>query len=78
MPNSNKPAGGLKGYAQNIVKEANDFGRKYKQADRARGEIGPGTDAKANRLRNQQDRALGQLFGAVLGKKYDAKGRRVG
>lgn len=77
MPNSNKPSSGLKGYTQNIVKEAGDLVRKYKQADRARGELGPGSDAKANRLRNQQDRAVGQLIGSLVGNKYDKKGRRT-
>ena len=77
MPNSGKQVGGLKGYTQNIVKEANDFVRKYKQADAARGLVGPGTDKKANDLRNQQDRAAGQVVGSLFGKKYDAKGRRT-
>ena len=77
MPNSNKPSSGLKGYTQNIVKEANDFVRKYKQADAARGKQGAGTDARASELRNQQDRAAGQFIGSLVGKKYDAKGRRT-
>ena len=77
MPNSNKPATGLKGYTQNIVKEAGDFVRAYKRADDARGKIGAGTDKEANRLRKQQDRAGGQLLGSLVGNKYDSKGRRT-
>lgn len=77
MPNSNKPVGGLKGYTQNIVKEAGDFVRKYKQATEMGNTPGPGTDKKANELRNQQDRAAGQFFGSLVGNKYDKKGRRT-
>jgi len=77
MPNSGKQVGGLKGYTQNIVKEAGDFVRAYKRADNARGLIGPGTDAQANKLRKQQDRAGGQLLGSLVGNKYDSKGRRT-
>jgi hypothetical protein len=76
MPNSNKP-GGVKGYVSNIFKEAGDFKRAYKRTDDARGAVGPGTDAKASKLRKQQDRAAGQLLGSLVGNKYDSKGRRT-
>jgi len=77
MPNSGKPVGGLKGYTQNIVKEANDFVRKYKQTTEMSNTPGPGTDKRANELRKQQDRAGGQLVGSLFGNKYDSKGRRT-
>jgi hypothetical protein len=77
MPNSGKPVNGLKGYTQNIVKEANDFVRKYKQATEMSNTTGPGTDKRANELRGQQDRAAGQVVGSLFGKKYDSKGRRT-
>lgn len=77
MPNSGKAVGGLKGYTQNIVKEAGDFVRAYKRADDARGQMGPGSGANATRLRNQQDRAGGQVIGSLFGNKYDSKGRRT-
>jgi hypothetical protein len=76
MPNSKKP-GGVKGYVSNIAKEFGDFGRAYKRTNDARGALGPGTDAKANKLRQQQDRAFVQLAASFIGNKYDKKGRRT-
>jgi hypothetical protein len=77
MPNSGKNTNSLKGYTQNIVKEANDFVRKYKQTAEMSNTPGPGTDKRANELRGQQNRAAGQVVGSLFGKKYDAKGRRT-
>ena len=64
-------------YFGNIAKEAGDFKRAYKRTDDARGKIGAGTDAEANRLRKQQDRAGVQFLASFVGNKYDKKGRRT-
>jgi len=77
MPNSGKPVGGLKGYTQNIVKEAGEFVRAYQRTDEMRQSTGIGSDSEATRLRKQQDRAGGQLVGSLFGNKYDSKGRRT-
>lgn len=76
MPNSKRP-GGVKGYVSNVAKEAKEFGSAWSKAWNASGEVGAGTDARANRLRKKQDAEMGQFFGSLTGKKYDAKGRRV-
>lgn len=70
-------------YFGNVKKEINQFkkgeaklqaaiydAKTFPPADR------PALKAKASRLREKQDKNLGQLAGAVfLGKKYDKKGR---
>ncbi len=39
---------------------------------------GPGTDARANVLRQMEDKQFGQLVGAVVrGRRYDSKGKRI-
>ena len=61
-------------YAQNLAKEAKQFGTAWAKAWGAGGEVGPGTDARANKLRKKQDDAMGQFFGAALqGRRYDDK-----
>lgn len=66
-------------YAQNLGKEVKQFGTAWAKAWQASGQVGPGTDARANRLRKKQDEAMGQLFGAALqGRRYNDKtGRQV-
>lgn len=59
------------GYGKNLFKEAKDFGRAYIASNDAGNAVGPGTDARANRLRDKQDKEMGQFFGALLqGRRY--------
>lgn len=61
----------ITGYGKNLFKEAKDFGRAYTAASDAVNAVGPGTDARANRLSNKQDKEMGQFFGALLqGRRY--------
>jgi len=66
-------------YFGNVGKEVKQFVRAYLDTTQASGEVGPGTDERANRLRKKEEKAMGQLGGAVfLGRKYDDKtGKRV-
>ena len=66
-------------YIQNAAKEVKQFGSAWAKAWQASGEVGKGTDARANMLRRKQDKAMGQLAGAVLqGRRYDDKtGKQV-
>ena len=61
----------VSGYGKNLFKEVKDFGRTYRALDNAINAVGPGTDARANRLREQEDKDFGQLMGALLqGRRY--------
>jgi len=40
-------------------------------------QVGPGTDARANQLSDYVYKQVGQLGGAILGKRYDAKGNQI-
>lgn len=60
-------------YVQNVAKEAKQFGTAWVKAWQASGEVGAGTDSRANMLRRKQDKALGQLGGSLLGKQYSDK-----
>jgi len=63
------------GYFGNVVKEAKDFGSAYKKYTDARGDITPGANARAVQAGKNYDAAKGQLGGALIGKRYDSKGR---
>ena len=66
-------------YLGNIGKEIKQRVQAYNATSEASGQVGPGTDERANRLRRKEDKATGQLAGAIfLGRKYDDKtGKRV-
>ena len=65
----------IAGYFGNIVKEVKDFGTAYKKATDAGGDIRPGADARAVKANKNYDAAKSQLGGALIGKRYDSKGR---
>lgn len=67
----------IAGYVKNVGKEARDVVRTYKALDEMSNTPGPGTDAKANQLRGYVDKQLGQLGGAIIGRKYNKKGKRI-
>jgi hypothetical protein len=61
-------------YFGNVGKEAKQWFDAYRKTSEATGEVGPGTDARASRLSKKEDKAGGQLWGAVLqGRRYDDK-----
>jgi hypothetical protein len=61
-------------YLDNLKKELGQAARAYQATGEMSQKPGPGTDARANRLRRKEDKAFGQLFGAVLqGRRYDDK-----
>jgi hypothetical protein len=63
-----------KSYVFNVAKEVKQFGGAWLKTWQASGEVGPGTDARANMLKRKEDKAKGQLLGAVLqGRRYDDK-----
>jgi len=63
-----------KNYAQNLGKEAKQLGSAWLKTWQASGEVGPGTDTRAEMLRRKEVKAGGQLLGAVLqGRRYDDK-----
>jgi hypothetical protein len=64
-------------YFGNVGKEFKDFVRVYNATTEMANTSGPGTDAAASRLRNQQDKEFGQLMGALIGKRYNSKGIRT-
>lgn len=69
--NQNPVFRSVSGYAKNVVKEAKDFGRAWKDVNQKMNEVGPGTDTAANKARKNQDAQMGQFFGAVLqGRRY--------
>lgn len=64
-------------YLGNIGKEARDVVRTYLAAVDMGMQYGPGTDTRANQLDGYVNKQIGQLGGAILGKKYDAKGNQT-
>ena len=68
-----------KSYVSNVAKEVKQFGGAWLKTWQASGEVGPGTDARANMLKRKEDKAKGQLVGALLmGARYDDKtGKRI-
>ena len=65
-------------YFENIAKEINDAYQSQRRTSDMSNQVGPGTDAEANRLRGIQDRQAGQLVGAVLqGRRYDRQGKQI-
>jgi len=65
-------------YFGNVGKELKDFARTYGAVNQKMNESGPGTDAAAVKLRNQQDKQMGQVAGAILqGRRYDRKGNQI-
>jgi hypothetical protein len=64
-------------YLGNIGKEAKDLVKTWVAGNDAGNAVGPGTDAAANKIRNQQDKEFGQLMGALLGKRYNSQGIRI-
>ena len=65
-------------YFQNVAKEINESIQAYRATSEMRNTSGPGTDARANVLRQMEDKQFGQLIGAVVrGRRYDSKGKRI-
>lgn len=65
-------------YFQNVAKEINESIQAYRATSEMRNTSGPGTDARANVLRQMEDKQFGQLVGAVVrGRRYDSKGKRI-
>jgi len=61
-------------YAKTVGSAFADFGRAYKAAVDASGDIMPGADARAFAANKKYDAEKGQLMGAILqGRKYDNK-----
>ena len=61
-------------YAKTVGSAFADFGRAYKGAVDASGDIKPGADARAFAANKKYDAEKGQLMGAILqGRKYDNK-----
>lgn len=59
------------GYGKNLFKEAKEYARTYRALDNATNAVGPGTDTRASKLRDQEDKDFGQLMGALLqGRRY--------
>ena len=65
-------------YFGNVSKELKDFAKTYGAVTEMANTSGPGTDAAASRLRNKQDKDMGQLVGAILqGRRYDKNGKQI-
>ena len=64
-------------YFGNIGKEAKDVLRTANALIDMQMQYGPGTDTRANQLNGYVGKQLGQLGGAILGKRYDKKGNRI-
>ncbi len=65
-------------YIGNIGKEIKDFARTYNAALEMGNTVGPGTDARASKLRGYQNKQMGQVFGAIFqGRRYDKKGNQI-
>lgn len=65
-------------YFQNVAKEINESMQAYRATDRMSSTPGQGTDARANVLRQMEDKQFGQLVGAIVrGRRYDSKGKQV-
>jgi len=64
-------------YLGNIGKEAKDVLKTWSAAQSMGMQVGPGTDARASELGGYVYKQIGQLGGAVLGKKYDTKGNQT-
>ena len=61
-------------YAKTVGSAFADFGRAYKKAVDASGDIMPGANARARNANKNYDAEKGQLMGAILqGRKYDNK-----
>jgi hypothetical protein len=66
-------------YAKTVGSAFADFGRAYKRASEASGDINPGANARARAANRNYNAEKGQLAGAILqGRKYDNKtGRQI-
>jgi hypothetical protein len=61
-------------YAKTVGSAFADFGRAYKRASDASGDIMPGANARARAANKNYDAEKGQLVGAILqGRKYNNK-----
>ena len=61
-------------YAKTVGSAFADFGRAYKKAVDASGDIMPGANARARNANKNYDAEKGQLMGAILqGRKYNIK-----
>ncbi len=69
--------GPLSRYGKNLRKEAGEFGKAWLEAFNASADINPGADSRAATANVKQTEAQGQLIGALFGRAYDKKGRRV-
>jgi len=64
-------------YAKTVGSAFADFGRAYKKAVDASGDIMPGANARARAANKNYDAEKGQLMGAILqGRKYDNKTKK--
>jgi hypothetical protein len=74
----NKNVSNTSTYFGNVGKELKDLARTYGALNQKMNEPGPGTDTAATKLRNKQDKDMGQLAGAILqGRRYDSKGKQI-
>jgi hypothetical protein len=74
----NKNVSNTSTYFGNVGKEFKDFAKTYGAVTEMANTSGPGTDAAASRLRNKQDKDMGQLAGAILqGRRYDTNGKQI-
>lgn len=72
-------------YLDNLKKEIEERGRAADRAARASDEAKygiqgikqPGAQRRASQTAQTRKNATGQLFGALVGKQYDSKGRRI-
>jgi len=64
-------------YFGNVGKEFKDVIKTYQATGEMSNKSGPGTDAEANRLRNQIDKEVGQFVGSLFGKRYNNNGKRI-
>jgi len=66
-------------YAKTVGSAFADFGRAYKKAVDASGDIMPGANARARNANKNYDAEKGQLMGAILqGRKYNNKtGKKI-
>jgi hypothetical protein len=64
------------GYVGNVAKETRDLGSAYKKALNESANYNPDGNAKAAKANKEYDAAKGQFIGALVGKRYDSKGKR--
>jgi hypothetical protein len=61
-------------YTSNLAKEVKQYAVSWSKTNEMSNKVGPGTDAKANKMAAKKNKDFGQLLGAVLqGRRYDDK-----